>query len=208
MGSLALLPVDVETAVDLSHLVVPSGLSTIEFVVPEGGQSLSESISDEDARIVSVAIRDLEVIPRPWVFVLPEMTSQCSVNFGDTMELVGYDIAREPLKPMDNLEVRLYWRALANSPKDYTVSVQLMGEDGTVAQLDRQPLHGLYPTSRWRVGEVLVDDVAFDLLPNAGPGRYRLIALVYDLATMERLPLVAGIEPDWAELTSVEVVSP
>ena len=68
---------------------------------------------------------------------------------------------------------------------DYTVFVQALAADGRVAaQSDSQPVAGTYPTGIWSPGEVVADTHRLTL----PPGEYRLVAGMYDLATMKRLP--------------------
>ncbi|HMQ56433.1 MAG TPA: hypothetical protein PKD98_30420, partial [Anaerolineae bacterium] len=93
-----------------------------------------------------------------------------------------------------NLSLLLHWRALQPTDRPYTVFLQLLNANNeVVAGFDRQPFNGLYPTSRWSPGELIVD--AFELpLPAEGlaPGSYRLITGFYEVESGQRLPLVAG----------------
>ena len=64
-----------------------------------------------------------------------------------------------------------------------------------VAQVDRQPRDGAYPTSLWLAGEYLVEPYSLRI-PNGGP--VRLIAGWYDARNGVRLPVQSGLtfEPD------------
>jgi len=85
--------------------------------------------------------------------------------------------------------VALRWQAQSPVQVDYTVSLQLLDEAGRlVAQVDKQPLSGEYPTSTWRAGEVIDDDYP---LPDPLPAWRSMIALLYD-ASGRRLPLQVG----------------
>src|SRR5581483_11722383 len=80
----------------------------------------------------------------------------------------------------DVLPLTLYWRALGPRRPDLSVSVRLAGADGRVAaqQDSTAPVLSLYPTSRWREGEVVGD---YYELPyrTLAPGRYRLELRLY-----------------------------
>jgi hypothetical protein len=80
----------------------------------------------------------------------------------------------------DVLSMQLYWRAAAPLSADYSISVRLLDASGQViAQQDNQhPVLGLYPTSKWRSGEVIAD---YYELPRRtlAKGDYRLVAIVY-----------------------------
>jgi hypothetical protein len=54
-----------------------------------------------------------------------------------------------------------------------------------VAQQDRAPVFGLYPTTAWQAGESIVD--VYELGVDA-PGTYALIVGMYDPNTLERIP--------------------
>ncbi|MHB1005808.1 MAG: glycosyltransferase family 39 protein [Chloroflexota bacterium] len=109
--------------------------------------------------------------------------------FGDGVSLVGY--ARVgAARPGGSLAVTLAWRARARPAKAYTIFVQALGPDGKVyGQQDSQPVRGTVPTSVWQSGETITDRYEIRLAPGAAAGEYRLIAGMYDPATMARLPV-------------------
>jgi hypothetical protein len=112
---------------------------------------------------------------------------------GDNLEnyvtLLGYDMSLEP----EALHLVLYWRSDSILPADYTTFVhvrvstgQATGQSGTiVAQMDRQPADGAYPTSLWDPGEVIRDSIR---VPAQAPaGSYEVVVGLYDLTTGRRL---------------------
>ena len=110
---------------------------------------------------------------------------------GDAIQLLGYEVASR----QRTLDVTLYWRASAPVGDDYTVFVQLLGPDGRlVAQHDGQPLYGYLPTGEWSPGEVIPDRHPLPLPPpeELPSGRYQLVAGMYALDTLERLPARSG----------------
>jgi hypothetical protein len=73
---------------------------------------------------------------------------------------------------------------------DYTVFVHVRDVDGaTVAQQDSQPLDGDYPTSQWRVNETVIDAHSAELPADLPPGQYHVWVGMYQMETMERLPV-------------------
>ncbi len=101
------------------------------------------------------------------------------VRFGDAIGLAGYHL--EPGR------VTFMWRALQAAPDDLTLFVHVLGPDGqTVAQADGEPLGATYPTSRWHVGERIVESRPLPPLP---PGTYHAQVGWYNRATGERLPV-------------------
>ncbi|MBI3741913.1 MAG: DUF2079 domain-containing protein [Chloroflexi bacterium] len=64
----------------------------------------------------------------------------------------------EQIAPGETLALGLYWRAREKPREDYQIAVQLVDRRGVIAfeQIDR-PAAGAYATTRWQVGEVLLD---------------------------------------------------
>ncbi len=110
------------------------------------------------------------------------------VRFADAVELIAY--RAETIG--DTLEVTLYWHSLAPMTMDYTVFVHVQSAGQMVGQLDSQPCAGTYPTTRWRPGEVVMEQRR---LPLPATGAYGLYVGLYDLATMQRLPVTAADVP-------------
>ena len=99
----------------------------------------------------------------------------------------------------------LHWQARAIPEDDYTVFVQLLDPSGRlVAQSDCQPADGRSPTSSWEPGDKTIDEHLLALDKTLPPGRYTLIAGMYHLPTLKRLPLEDG--QDHVMLTNVDIV--
>lgn len=111
-------------------------------------------------------------------------------GLGDTIQLLGYSISR----PAEDVAVvKLYWQATGPVNADYTVTLQLLGaQQQVLAQQDKQPLAGLYPTSRWQPGQVIVDEFTLSLSGAAATAGSRLVTGMYDLVTGVRLPAYAA----------------
>lgn len=91
---------------------------------------------------------------------------------------------------MPELKLTLFWQPLTTLPVDYTTFLHLRNRDGaTVAQRDSQPLDGAYPTSYWQAGETIIDPMTLPLPDTLPAGSYTLVAGLYQLETMERLPV-------------------
>jgi 4-amino-4-deoxy-L-arabinose transferase-like glycosyltransferase len=83
------------------------------------------------------------------------------------------------------LPLALFWRATLPLPLDYTVYVHLVDAAGSkVAQRDVPPLEGRRPTSTWKPGDLVRDDQDLFVPETVVPGTYRLLAGMYDAATM------------------------
>ncbi|MFN8497467.1 MAG: hypothetical protein U0641_06385 [Anaerolineae bacterium] len=131
-----------------------------------------------------VAVTTVETPPDPGQVRAALGMTPGQVRFGDAIGLAGYHV--EPTR------LTFMWRALGVLPDDLTLFVHVLGADGqTVAQADGEPLGATYPTSRWRVGERIVESRALPPLP---PGQYRVQVGWYNRASGERLPVAGSAE--------------
>lgn len=120
------------------------------------------------------------------IFTLPARVPPLDYRLGDAIALVGAERACSGT----TCDIVLYWQTDAVVTQTYTVFVQLIGPDGTAhAQADSWPQSGRHPTNHWLPGEVVPDPYRLTLSADAPAGTYRIIAGMYDLATMERLPV-------------------
>jgi hypothetical protein len=72
----------------------------------------------------------------------------------------------------------------------YTVFTHLLDEAHQVrGQQDNPPVGGRYPTTLWVPDEVVVDEYALAIHPDAPPGTYLIEVGMYDPSTMQRLPV-------------------
>jgi hypothetical protein len=103
---------------------------------------------------------------------------------GDSIGLIAFQIEQATIQPGETLAVVLYWRALASMDASYTVTVQAINERQIKAgQADRLPCYGGCPTTIWRPGDLVAERYDLPIAAEAIPGRYQLIAGMYDLAT-------------------------
>jgi hypothetical protein len=84
----------------------------------------------------------------------------------------------------------LTWQALNPVPYDATMFVHVKGKDGnTLAQVDRQPLNGRFPTSYWLPGQVITDVVHLSV-PDTYKGPLTLNIGMYTWPSLTRLSVV------------------
>jgi hypothetical protein len=115
-------------------------------------------------------------------------------NLEGLITLLGYDLNFED----GTVDVTLYWRCDAVSQTDYTtfVHVRASGDAGGVqpgpmlAQKDRPPADGAYPTSLWDPGEVIRDYIQISLPSEMPPGQYEIVVGLYDFSSGQRLLLL------------------
>lgn len=120
----------------------------------------------------------------------PAPAERLAAAWQDGIVLVGADTILTTVTAGAILPVRLVWSATTQPQRTYTIFVHLVDETGVpLAQQDRQPLDGFYPTSAWTAGVWVEEVYSLSVPADLAPGRYRLIVGLYDPATNERLAL-------------------
>jgi hypothetical protein len=117
-----------------------------------------------------------------------------SVDFGDALALVGWSAQSETLNT-DTLKLTIVWQAKRALTRRYTAFVHLEKSDGDrVTQDDREPLGGIYPTTRWAVNEMVRDVYTLNLPRDLAPGKYVVRVGWYDAETGDRLAVLGGAD--------------
>jgi 4-amino-4-deoxy-L-arabinose transferase-like glycosyltransferase len=160
--------------------VVWAALCPFLFIMP--AYALPERLHDLDE--LSVTLSDLYV------------------RYGDCCELVGYALPDQAVHPGDRVPLTLVWRALEETDQAYSLFVHATTADGQiVGQMDSYHGGGMYPTSQWRLGEIIVDTVYVPLSSRAeGPALIRFNVGLHKMSEAERLPALA---PDGQEMDVV-----
>lgn len=131
-----------------------------------------------------------------------------SVNFGDQVQLVRYELSGSGLLPGSDLKVTLYWQALRPVSEEYTVFVHLRGQDGSlVSQDDYPPLKNLYPTYYWSEGQTVPDPRTLSIPGDLAPGWYRLEVGLYRSDDDQRLRVVDGSGSEAGDFFVLDYVS-
>jgi hypothetical protein len=179
--------------------------------VPATGDRLPACSSDGTSLGDEYGLSPLKIIrsgPRP----TPQHT--LDARFGEQIKLLGYDLdpANPTLRPGETLTLTLYFDAQAPVDENLIRFVQLHSpEHGMAAQNDSQPAAGHNPTWSWKAGEVVADEVALTIAPDAAPGRYSLMLGFYRPADGERLPAqdaAGNVVPDQILVLSEATVLP
>jgi hypothetical protein len=154
--------------------------------VTTGGYRIGLVVEAEDGRGVGqpLTLGPVAVAARPRLYRMPRVTHPLEVSFGDAVLLRGYDLTH-PQAPDEGLALTLYWQVEHRVPGPYKVFVHLVDDAGRiVAQADSIPADGLAPTESWLPGEVVTDR---HILATPEPGRYHLLAGLYDPASGKRV---------------------
>jgi hypothetical protein len=107
------------------------------------------------------------------------------------IELLGYELKEEPIRPDGALELTLYWQAREEIEESYIVFTHLLDGEGNIqGQQDSMPVEGMYPTSSWLAGQVVEDKRHVPIGATAPAGSYRIAVGMYQLDSLDRLEAV------------------
>ncbi|NJN83194.1 MAG: hypothetical protein HC802_13525 [Caldilineaceae bacterium] len=175
------------------------GSHTLEVrIAPLGGSAGGESV---------LTLAEIAVEPSTRNFEVPTHFASSTAILGDQIGLAGFLPVSQAQAGVP-LEVQLAWQALVAPQGNYKAFVHLLDENGQlVAQSDLLP--GGTTTSQWMTGEFVLDTHRLEVPSDLPPGRYRLVAGLYDSVDGVRLP-VSGIGftdlcCDLASLAEIEV---
>lgn len=108
----------------------------------------------------------------------------------NNVALLGYDLPAGGGRVGQSVPVTLYWKALAPVPVNLRVFIHFIGPDGQLwGQSDKwNPAD--YPTGRWPLDRYVRDEHDAALRPDAPPGRYTVVAGLWDADTGLRMQLL------------------
>jgi hypothetical protein len=105
-------------------------------------------------------------------------------SYGENIRLVGYQVASVEVERGGEVELHLYWRAVAPVTEDYYVSVQLINlqTTGKAGQRDGEPGCNRFPTTTWVPGDTIFDRYFVPVAADVEPGAYALMVKMYNEA--------------------------
>lgn len=110
-----------------------------------------------------------------------------NLNFGNKLELLGYDLNPNSVKPGETVAIDLYWQSLAPMAIRYRAFIHIE-TDQMWGQHDDDPACRLR-TDEWRPQVAGEGQFRVNLNPETPPGTYPITVGVYDPDTWERLEI-------------------
>lgn len=179
----------------------------LQYEVTVNGRQTMQIFSREPvAEVVPVEAGDSvwwlrETAVAPAVY---QPTHPLDVVWGEQqVRLLGFDVEDSEAYPGGEIQLTLYWESLAPLDQNYQVFAHLV-QDDIVGQHDGTPECGVNPTARWEVGQVVADVHVIAINAAATPGSAVLKVGMYELATLNRLPVVSG-QDNMLTLTEVAI---
>lgn len=158
------------------------------FNFNEPGRPGIRPVTDAGLHPDSPTVGQLKLVPAEWPRV--DVSQPPVADFGNRIRLANYAIKGCQARHTP-CQITFTWLATGRPAADYTVFIQLWRSGRQATGFDAPPLSGDYPTGLWEANEVIVDPHPLDLSAVA-PGRYRVVAGLYNFATGERVPVTAN----------------
>lgn len=145
------------------------------------GRPLPLALRQGDGTVATLTLATWRVLPP---VTAADLQPAVEARFGEALILRAYQVRREA----GTLRVSLFWQAERPIERPLTVSVQILDEEERLlSQHDGPPVEGRLPTPVWAPGEIVRDDHWLPFPPAADD--LRLIVVVYDAETHQRLPV-------------------
>jgi 4-amino-4-deoxy-L-arabinose transferase-like glycosyltransferase len=131
------------------------------------------------------------------------------MNFGNLLQLVGYEISHLSPSIGDSVMLTLHWQALQPIPQDYVVFAHILDPKTLTkyAASNAMPANWTRPTSTWQTGEIVQDVHTLTIDPNALTGIYEIELGLYiqdEQGKFLRLPVI-GTNDNFVYLTRVRI---
>ena len=116
----------------------------------------------------------------------PRIENMVNIKYGQEIALLGYNMDKALLVPGESLNITYFWRAQRKIATDYEIVVLLANGNGEIVpreslySLSHPPAYGIYPTKKWRVGEIIQETSEVFIPPDYKPGRYFINVAVGD----------------------------
>jgi len=157
---------------------------TVPADAPVGQSNIRLRLGD-----ATLTLGQIDVQTEGRLFTVPDIQTPLRARFGDSIQLLGYDLPVTIFVPGETVSLTLYWQALRPVEGDYKVFTHLLDPTGQVrGQKDSVPASGTRPTAGWAKGEIIIDKYEIPLPPDAPAGSYQIEIGLYDAATIVRLP--------------------
>lgn len=141
--------------------------------------SLERGDLETEPRLVNIVIDARPASERDTLPITPD------ARVGDAFRLVGADIA-----PADHtLTVTLLWECLKPTDINYMIFVHVAQPGRPLTAGDGPACEGYYPTHFWRAGDWILDKRVIQLPRPFDPAQDQVIVGMYDLDTLQRLPV-------------------
>ena len=162
--------------------------------------SATHLVSSLNTRLITLTQAEVQ-----WPIGTPLSQSvSLPLDFGDRLELIGYEVRKPIVEPGKNIRLTTYWRAKDRGVEPLSFFVHVLDEHGQIAtQWDGYTYSPYYVQS----GDIIAQVHFIPIPADFAEGTYRLQLGLYQSLTGERLPVVIDGQPigDRIWLQTVEI---
>jgi len=137
----------------------------------------------------------------------PRIANSLRARFGDSIELVGYDVFPMKLKAGQDLHITYVFKCNAAVPSTTKLFVHIDRGRGHL-NADHEPVGGTYPPGKWKPGEYIVDDHVVHIPGDWEEPKAKICVGFWDKKTKARLPVTGDgtvVDEDRLVVTEVPV---
>jgi hypothetical protein len=195
----ACIVIPAETTTETTYIIAQGkdkqSLAQLQLYYPQG-QIVYDGVENYDEPYFHA----YRVPAQSTAYITP--THPVSIQWGPSIQLLGYDIDEAAFLPGNTVSLNLYYQSNAPVAENYTAFVHLLGDTNPTSgnslwtQNDSEPCYTFYPTSMWKAGEIIKDTIVLQLPQDMPPGTYTLATGFYNWLTMERLTVTQGDAQD------------
>ena len=115
-------------------------------------------------------------------------------RIGDVLHVTGYDLSAPEVLRGGEVELTVYFEALAPLPHGWRPFFHLDGPGGSYRNLDHVPVEGVYPIERWRPGQHIRDRERIGFPAYTPPGVYTVYVGLFKKT--DRIPVTPPAASD------------
>jgi hypothetical protein len=127
------------------------------------------------------------------------------INFGEQVNLLGYDLDRLTVKPGQPFNLTLYWQARQPAAVNYSALAHLIDSERHL-YAGHDNLHpGSLPATKWQPWGFVKDPHTILVPYGTPPGDYFLATGLYEPTTWTRLPVRANGDAAWGDIVVIPI---
>ena len=187
--------------------IAPAKLTVqVGFYDYETNERMAVTIGDDAKPTDSAIIGKVNLVSTPGTVPNP-----LSINFGNALELVGFNLEPRVAQVGETVELTLFWQPLHSLQTDYIFFAQVLGkENHRWSAIDKSPPAG---TTSWQEGEVQSVTMPLTLDTKMPADVFPIIIGAYtrpDEVTFDRLQIVTPdgriTQDDFLQLTLIRTI--